>query len=39
MENKKQILEIWNKNGLINLNLFSKEEVEELRKESSRLLN
>ena len=39
MENKKQILEIWNKNGLINLKLFSKEEVEELRKESSRLLN
>ena len=33
------MVDMWNQTGLITLKLFSKEEVEELRKESWRLLN
>ena len=39
MENKKQILETWKENGFFNIPMFSKEVVEEIRKESTRLLN
>ena len=39
MKNKKQILETWKENGFINIPLFSKEAVKEMRKEATRLLN
>ena len=39
MENKKQVLETWKENGFINISMFSKENVEEMRKEATRLLN
>ena len=39
MENKKQMLEIWNENGFYNTSMFSDIEVSEMKQEAMKLLN